>query len=542
MLPKAQLQTISALTSALLFATLCFGQSTTRISVDANGAQANSTSWLASLSEGGEFVAFQSGASNLVPGDTNGMSDIFVKNTITGAIERIDVDVNGVQSNHNGWSPQITPDGRFVVYESGATNIVPGDTNWVIDIYVHDRQTGITEIVSVGSMGAGGNNHSFHPSISDNGTRVAFMSKATNLVGGDTNGEDDIFVRDRRSGITTRVSVDSTGFEANDYSDHASISGDGNFVTYHSKASNLVLNDFNNALDCFVYEWASGGTTRVSVDALGVEGNHHSQEPVISANGRFVAFQSSAYNFVPNDSVTNDIFVHDRWTGGIEKVSRHSNGYPSSDDCYDAAISNDGRHVAFWTLSSYLIPNDSNHKRDVFVHDRDTDVTERVSVRSNGVQVPDGYCVDPDISPDGSCAAFRSDGYIVADDTNFFDDLFLHQRWSGEGINSIYLTAPSSAAIGSTIDLSWQCTRGGSQYWVAYSLNQGGQIFGGHSFDLGLPSYVLISGVHTTNGMGNYTTAPVPTAAAGFTLHFEIAAQDAAGVLYDSNPRSVLIN
>lgn len=542
MLAKLLLQTISALTASLIFTTLCLGQSTTRISVDSNGAQANSTSWFASVSEGGEFIAFQSGATNLVPGDTNGMSDIFVKNTITGVTEQIDVDVNGVQSNHNGWEPAITPDGRYVAYQSGATNIVPGDTNWVIDIYVYDRQTGNTEMVSVGSMGVGGNAHSFHPTISDNGTKIAFMSQATNLVAGDTNGANDIFVHDRRSGITTRVSVDSSGVQGNSTSDHGSISGDGRFVAYHSSATNLVTGDSNGVIDCFTHDTASGFTTRTSEGTLGEAGIHHSKDPVISADGRYVAFESFSSNFIPGDTISGDIFVKDRWTGLIERVSKHSNGYPTSDDCYDAAISNDGRYVTFWTLSGYLLPNDTNNKRDVFVHDRTTGVTERVSVKSDGSQAGSGYCVEPDISPDGRYATFRADGYLTPGDSNGFDDLFLHDRWSGTGTNSIYLVAPSSASVGSTIDLSWQTTRGGSQYWVAYALNQGGSVVNGHSFDLGLPTTILSSGVHTTNGMGSHTTIPVPAIAAGLTISFEIAALDAAGVLYDSNPRAVTIN
>ena len=537
-----QKRAICALAFSLLLPVSAFGQSTDRVSVDSNGAQANNTSWSAAVSTEGRHVVFYSYASNLVTGDTNGMTDIFLKDTVTGVTERIDVDVNGVQSDHNSWWPDITPDGRYVAYSSGATNLVAGDTNWVIDVYRYDRQTGITDMASVDSHGVGGDNHSFYPTISDDGQRIAFMSKATNLVAGDTNGKQDIFMHDFVSGSTIRASVDSTGFEANDDSNYPSISGNGYHIAYHSCASNLVRGDTNGAIDCFVYDaFGAGLTERVSTGGDDQQGNYHSSNPVISWDGRYVAFESGAHNWIPGDSVNTDIFVKDRWSSAISRVNISSTGTLGV-EAFNCDMSADGRYVTFWSNSTFLIPNDTNNKEDVFVHDRDTGVTERVSVRSNGVEVPWAYCVYPAISPDGRCVAFRSDGYIVIDDTNNFDDIFLHDRWSGEGINSIYLTAPSSATVGSTIDLSWQCTRGGSNYWVAYSLNQGGQLFGGHIFDLGLPSYILASGTHTLNGLGNYTTAPVPQAALGQTLHFEIAAQDAAGVLYDSNARSVVIN
>ncbi len=536
------LRIISALTLSFLSTSVCLAQHTGRISVNANGGQANSTSWAPSVSENGLYVAFHSSANNLVLNDTNGRTDVFLKNTQTGEVTRISVDANGLESNGNSSNPSITPDGRYVVYESSATNIVPGDTDSVIDIYRYDRFTGSTWIASVSSNGSGGNAHSFSPTVSDNGVRVAFMSLATNLVGGDTNGAKDVFVHDFRLGTTERASIDTAGMQGNDDSQHPSISANGDYVAFESFATNLVNGDFNGATDCFVRDFSLDITVRESTGSLDEEGNHHSRNPVISADGRYMAFESHCSNFFPNDSVTLDIFVKDRWTGLLERASQSSDGTRTNDDCYDAELSNDGRYVVWWSLATSLIPNDFNSKRDVFVRDRTTGVTERVSVWSHGAECTTGYCVDPDISPDGQFAAFRTDGVVTSGDTNGFDDLFLHDRWSGDGTNSIYLQAPSTASVGSTIDFNWQTTRGGSSYWLAYSLSNSGSVAFGHTFDLGPSNSILISGVNAMNGVDGYTTAPINSNAAGYTVYFEAVAMDSAGVLYDSNVRAVTIN
>ncbi len=277
-----------------LLAPISVGQSTTRVSVDSGGTQGNSDSgFFSSVSADGRFVAFYSDASNLAAGDTNGYRDVFVRDCQSGTTERISIDSGGSQGNNGSQTSSISADGTFVAFWSLSSNLVAGDTNGYPDVFVRDRQSGTTERVSVDSAGAQGNNGSQYSSISADGRFVAFWSLSSNLVAGDTNGSADIFVRDRQSGTTDRVSVDSGGAQGNGSCGFAlSISADGRFVAFWSYATNLVAGDTNGYPDVFVHDRQSGTSERVSVDSGGAQGNSSSGNNAISisADGRFVAF------------------------------------------------------------------------------------------------------------------------------------------------------------------------------------------------------------------------------------------------------------
>jgi len=377
------------------------------VSVDSSGNQANGGSTWPAISADGRFVAFQSDASNLVSGDTNGENDIFIHNRQTGATERVSVDSAGNQADGSSREPAISADGRFVAFESAASNLVSGDTNGENDIFVHDRQTGATERVSVDAAGSQADGGSNAPAISADGRFVAFQSEASNLVSGDSNGQSDVFVHDRQTGITERVSVDSAGSQADGSSTSPAISADGRFVAFAS-ASKLVPDDTSGGSDVFVHDRQTGITERVSVDSEGDQADGSSGEPAISADGRFVAFESQGGNLVPRDfNRDQDIFVHDRQTGTTERVSVDSAGKQSSAPTSAPAISADGRLVAFHAGQSNLVPGDTNRFQDVFVHDRDTGATERVSVDSDGNQ-GDDHSGLPAISGDGRFVAFWS--------------------------------------------------------------------------------------------------------------------------------------
>jgi len=196
--------------------------------------------------------------------------------------ERVSVDSLGVQGNGDTYEASISADGRYVAFESAASNLVSGDTNSFTDVFVRDRQSGTTKRVSVSSLGAQGNNDSNGASISADGRYVAFSSRASNLIGGDTNVTSDVFVRDRQSGTTERVSIGSGGAQANDASGPASISADGRFVAFVSDATNLVSGDTNGVTDIFVRDRVSGTTERVSIDSGGLEGDSGSYQPALS--------------------------------------------------------------------------------------------------------------------------------------------------------------------------------------------------------------------------------------------------------------------
>jgi hypothetical protein len=400
-----------------------------RVSVSSAGAQGNGSSeWGRQMVSGdGRFVTFSSFASNLVAGDTNGRGDIFVHDRTTGATTRISVDSSGAQGNSSSYLPAISSDGNFVTFWSNASNLVAGDTNGAADIFVHDRTTEITTRVSVDSSGIQGDSDSLTPSISSDGNFVTFYSYASNLVAGDTNGRGDIFVHDRTTGATTRVSVDSTGVEGNSDSVESFISSDGRFVTFWSDASNLVAGDTNGAADIFVHDRTTGATIRVSVDSTGIEGNSDSYFPAISGDGNFVTFWSLASNLVAGDTNgRSDIFVHDRTTGITTRVSVDSSGIQGDGDSFTPSISSDGRYVTFRSSASNLVAGDTNGATDIFLHDRTTGSTSRVSVSAMGIQGNFDSDQPPSISPDGSVIPFVSAALnLVPNDTNNNRDVFV---------------------------------------------------------------------------------------------------------------------
>jgi Tol biopolymer transport system component len=409
---------------------VALAQATTRVSVGSSGVQADGVSIEPSISADGRFVAFVSRATNLVAGDTNGFDDVFVIDRATGLIERVSVDSFLVEGNGHSSEPSISADGRIVAFQSYASNLVAGDTNDREDVFVHDRSNGATERVSVDSSGAEGDWGGYRARLSMDGTLVAFGSHSSNLVAGDTNGVDDAFVHDRSTGITERVSVDSLGAEGDSASYGGSISSDGEVVVFASYATNLVSDDTNGVKDVFVHDRSTGLTERVSVDSSGNEANDDSDSGDFSADDRIVAFASRASNLDPSDTNSSyDVFVHDRWTGVTELVSVDSSGTKAASGI-EPVISADGQWVAFSSGASNLVAGDTNNFTDVFVRDRTAGLTVRVSVTSSGAQGIYGHSSAPAISADGRSGAFTSWATnLVAGDTNALGDVFVHGRY-----------------------------------------------------------------------------------------------------------------
>ena len=227
------------LLAALVLSPVAWPQATSRESVGAGGAQGDGRSILPAISSDGRYVTFQSDAASLVAGDTNGVTDVFVHDRLTGTTERVSVDSAGAQGNGASSVPSISADGRYVAFLSDATNLVAGDTNGVSDVFVHDRTTGATERASVSTGGTQSDGGCGYVAISPDGRFVAFGSLAANLVSGDTNGTGDVFLRDRTTGTTERVSVTTGGAQGNNFSGSPAVSADGRYVAFESRASNL---------------------------------------------------------------------------------------------------------------------------------------------------------------------------------------------------------------------------------------------------------------------------------------------------------------
>jgi Tol biopolymer transport system component len=396
-----------------------------RVSVGSGDIQANNDSYNPSISEDGRYVAYDSSASNLVAGDTNDDADIFVFDRQTGIVERVSVASDGAEGNSGSNYTSISADGRYVAFESFATNLVSGDTNGVYDIFVYDRELNTVERVSISTGGGQGNSSSYDPFISGDGRYVAFESYATNLVSGDTNADTDVFVYDRETDAIKRVSVSSSGTQANDRSYNPSVSADGRYVAFDSRASNLVPDDTNGVSDIFVYDQETDTIERVSMTISGTEADGGSAYPFISVDGRYVVYESGATNLVAG--ITNgrsDIFFHDRQNGTVERVSVASDGTEGNENSFYASISMDGRYVFFSSYASNLVDDDTNDEDDTFVYDRQTDTLKRVSVDSGGIAGND-ESINGFISANGNYVVFESDAInLVASDTNECYDIF----------------------------------------------------------------------------------------------------------------------
>ncbi len=393
------------------------------------------------ISADGRYVVFQYYLDNLLTEDDNGTDDIFVYDRVSGEITRASVASDGAQGvGLESEIASISGNGNVVIFWSYFTNLVPDDTNRLADIFVHDRISGQTTRVNVNSSGAQANADSLGFSISGTGRFVAFASEANNLVPDDTNRTDDlysgndIFVHDRSTGDTTRVSVDSSGRQANDSSYRPIISADGNLVVFGSSASNLVPDDTNESSDAFIHDRISGLTTRISVDSRGSQGSADSYATSVSADGRFVSIISDASNLIPGDTnESSDVLIHDRTLGQTTRVSVDSQGMQGNRDSYSASISANGRFIAFGSLASNLVPGDTNiisarRGSDVFVHDTVTGKTTRVSVDSDGLEGNNDSSA-PAISGDGCAVVFESrSSNLVPDDINEVYDIFVHQR------------------------------------------------------------------------------------------------------------------
>lgn len=365
---------------------------TMRVSVDSAGMQANAGSSYSAISSDGRFVAFVSDATNLVSGDTNNMIDVFVRDRQLGVTIRASVSSSGEQANdHSDSWLSLSADGRFVTFHSDASNLVAGDTNATTDVFVHDNQTGATERASVAGDGSQANAGSVFPSISANGMFVVFTSGATNLVPADTNGKTDVFVRDRQAGITWRASINSSGVEANQPSFDPSISGDGRFVSFTTAATNLIAEDTLGFTYLYVHDRQTGVTTFESMHTDGYPMYGRSGQTDISPDGRYVVFQ---FDERGDGTPFQNIYARDRLTGGTVQLTR--GGSSEEDSAHLPVISSDGRFAAYTSLARNLVSNDTNGVNDVF----------RVEVKYPPDTAPGVLSIEPMCG--SSCANFPS--------------------------------------------------------------------------------------------------------------------------------------
>ena len=336
------------------------------------GVKGNGHSVEPSLSADGTKVAFASLATNLDPADTDAVLDVFVKELTTGDLTLASTSDAGVKGNATSTEPSLSAVGTKVAFYSSATNLDPADTDGVLDVYVKDLTTGDLTLASTSDAGVKGNGSSFKPALSADGTKVAFYSAATNLDPADTDGLGDVYVKDLVTGDLTLASTSDAGVKGNGDSFEPSLSADGTKVAFHSLAANLDPADTDAVLDVYVKELATGDLTLASTSDAEVKGNVNSREPALSSAGTKIAFWSSATNLDPADTDgVVDVYVKDLTTGDLTLASTSDAGVKGNDSSFRTSLSADGTKVAFISAATNLDPADTDGVLDVYVKELD---------------------------------------------------------------------------------------------------------------------------------------------------------------------------
>ncbi len=402
---------------------------TTLASLAPDGAQGNGHSYNGTISPTGRFVVFQSSCGNFDAADPIvGSTNIYLRDVKKDTTRLASASSAGLLSDGYDAFPTVSRNGRFVVWESNATNLVEGDTNSKFDIFVRDMKAGVTTRVSVATDGTQGDADSLNPSVSDNGRWIAFDSSATNLVEGDTNARQDCFLHDRKTGLTTRTSLDEQGNQVSRNSLAPELSGNGRYMVILSEAG-LVAGDRGVAFDVYVRDLKTGALSWASPNTSGAEGSAGCGSASISSNGRYVAFDSSANDLVEGDTNgISDIFVRDRKAASTRRVSLGPAGAEADGHSTRPHISGNGKAVVFESFATTLVAGDANGKVDVIVVDLTQGTTTLASVSSGGAQA-DEDCSKTSITRNARHVSwFSTSALLVAGDANAATDVFIRDR------------------------------------------------------------------------------------------------------------------
>lgn len=521
-----------------------------------NGVQPNGASGLMNLSADGRYIVFHSQAMNLAGLDLNGPNDdIFLLDRQTGITKNLTSTPPTPQDHDYSYCPTITPDGRFVSFMSFDNGIVATDTNGSSDTFVYDTVTGIYEVTSRSTSGNSvGGQHTF-PTISDDGRYVAFA--CYNAAMASPPALDtfyNIYLRDRQAGTTIRLTqgLNGTGMEFD--AEVPVISGNGQYVVFSSKASNLVPNDTNGTYDVFRIAVSSGAIELVSVANGGGPSNGYAYcggFDAMTPDGRFVVFESGASNLVAGDTNNKtDVFVRDMQLGVTTLLSRSATGVLSNGNSFWPVISDDGRFVAFESLAFNLIPGDLAN-RDVFVVDRLLGSVERVSENAANQTATSGSSYQATINADGRVIAFISSATtLIATDTNFVPDVYLVERCFLETIPNGLVSTPGSGGLSPVLSgVTGACVSGGYQIALGNALGGASgilfvgagfadipNVLGGHFYiDPTLPFVSLpfvFGGAAGVPGAGSLSI-PAADASAfiGATIQMQFAVSDPGGFL-----------
>jgi Tol biopolymer transport system component len=410
-----------------------FAGQTTRVSVSSDGVIADNSASSGVLSGDGNYVVFMSAATNLVPGATG--LNVYRHDRTTLETVLVSVAMNGIDPGNNvSKDPSVSDNGRFVVFDSFATNLVADDTNGRQDVFVRDMVDGTTRLVSgatAGVVGMPGNSFlsglSGAHEISDDGNYIVFMSFAQNLVAGATNGTQQVYWKAMDTGVVVRVSVNAAGQFGDRPSEKPAISGNGLVVAFESSSTNFSSSA--NTAQVFTRQMPDGQLTLETEGARAI--GRRAGVPTLSFDGRYLAFESEApLDPADLDNGTLDIFLRDRTTGTTELASRSLNSVFGATSARPS-ISSDGRWVSFDSLDELLVVGDVGGMADVFVYDRVDKTVTLVSRNDAGEQAnaPSGLLLGgPSLSSDGNVVLFGSTASnLVAEESNIFNQLYVRK-------------------------------------------------------------------------------------------------------------------
>lgn len=510
-------------------------------SKSSQGVLGDLDSFVPSISGDGRYVVFASDATNLVPDDSNAAQDIFLHDRVSGSITKISRASTGDPTDDQSTAPSISDDGRFVVFHSLASNIVPGDANGVLDVFLYNRLTGQIELVSSGLNGAWSDGDSGNASISGDGRFIAFASVGANIVAGDNNRAADIFLRDMQEKTTIRINVAPGGIEPSAPSDRPFISRNSQFVAFHSATSQLWEGDLNRVFDVFVYDRNTSQIELVSRSSNDAVGNADSSFPTLSGDGRFVVFESMASNLDVNDvNGRSDVFLRDRELGQTRRISVSNTRTPGDENSFSPHISPDGRYVVFESLANALVPGLEGVALDLFLYDRLASRVTRLPFNGAGFP-PSESSFAPRISGDGRYVAFHSIAFnLVPADGNASVDVFVFDRGAapvdlsirntgetpfvGDGVIGRDVTQRKSQAVAVTAAATYELkieNPGSSEN--AFVLTAAGAR-PGWTVEL----YDAASGGRriTTDALSTGWTSPLLQPATNLTLRLEVTPQD----------------
>jgi len=404
-------------------------QVTSLVSIAENGTQSDADVMPGDVSNDGRFVVFTTTSKKLVPGTTTSKQHVYLVDRATGAVELISVGNDGAEANQDALRPRISGDGRWVVFETLASNLDQDDTNGRLDCYLYDRDEEWLERVSLGANDGEGNGDSFRPVVSDDGDWILFSSFANNLITGDDNGTADVFIRDRQTGTTRLVSSALDGTVASDYSEAADLSADGRYALFQSAAKDMVAGSIAGWNKIMLRDLQLGVTEQASLQSDGLFPAGECRFARMSADARWITFASSVHTIVPGDSnQREDVFLRDRQLATTERVNIGPNGEQDDVGGSYARPSDDGRFILFESSATVFAPSDTNDNGDVFLRDRRRATTRHVSLSTDGKSSKLG-CGEISISGDGHVLLFRAGGdELDPADHNGRLDAYVHDR------------------------------------------------------------------------------------------------------------------